>query len=480
MEISLREWLIVFGMVAIVLIAVDGLRRFYMQRNRNPLRMRIDRSLSSASDVESSDSVSRELPNGGARVTRMEPHAFASALNKLRSGKLSKSSTANREITPRKLESKKVPPKVGLHDLHVEVDPLLDQPADKFTSSTQSSFSASGDHEFAESFAPTLTTVADWPDSVVEDTHHNQMSETDGLILSEDQSFSGRGKSISLASGHAEPRSSVFETTGSQAEWYEQSLVDASDPQSEQVIKNCNEDGSPDVAASNPWERPISELMDDDVDLFDEADGDDIPTSLETEQKEAIVIEEEDVPYQETARVLPMRADPLFELKRQARVKADASSFSVNAEEHIIVSVTAVSDGGFDGEQLLQVLLACGLRFGERNIFHRHELGLNKGKVQFSMANMLNPGDFDLDHIESVKTPGVTFFMGMPGADDLMLAFECMLSTAQCLAKNLNGELKDENHSVMRPQTIEHCRQRIREFERRQLTHQPHRRQHLS
>ncbi|WP_110190389.1 cell division protein ZipA, partial [Pokkaliibacter plantistimulans] len=417
-------------------------------------------------------------PNGGARVTKMEPHAFAGALNKLRTGKLSKNSSANREIAPRKLESKKAPPKVGLHDLHVEVDPLLDQPAEKSTSSTQSSFSASGGNEFAENFAPTLTTVADWPDSVAEDIYHNKMSEADGFGLSEDQNLSGIDESLNLASGHAESRLSSFEAAGSQAEWYEQSLVDTSGLQSEQATKDFKEDCSSDTTASNPWERPISELMDDEVDPFDEVDS--ISTSVEIDQKEAIVIEEEEVPYQETARVLPMRADPLLELKRQARVKADASSFSVNAEEHIIVSVTAVSDSGFDGEQLLQVLLACGLRFGERNIFHRHELGLNKGKVQFSMANLLNPGDFDLDHIESVKTPGVTFFMGMPGADDLMLAFECMLSTAQCLAKNLNGELKDENHSVMRPQTIEHCRQRIREFERRQLTHQPHRRQQLS
>lgn len=43
-----------------------------------------------------------------------------------------------------------------------------------------------------------------------------------------------------------------------------------------------------------------------------------------------------------------------------------------------------------------------------------------------------------------------------------------MLETAQCVVRNLGGELKDERRSVMTPQTIEHCRQRIREFERKQ------------
>ncbi len=51
-----------------------------------------------------------------------------------------------------------------------------------------------------------------------------------------------------------------------------------------------------------------------------------------------------------------------------------------------------------------------------------------------------------------------------------MKAFDFMLETAQCLATNLGGEVRDDQHSVMRPQTIEHCRQQIRDFERRNMT----------
>ena len=32
----------------------------------------------------------------------------------------------------------------------------------------------------------------------------------------------------------------------------------------------------------------------------------------------------------------------------------------------------------------------------------------------------------------------------------------------------MNGDLKDEQHSVLTPQTMEHLRQRVQEFERRQ------------
>jgi cell division protein ZipA len=51
-----------------------------------------------------------------------------------------------------------------------------------------------------------------------------------------------------------------------------------------------------------------------------------------------------------------------------------------------------------------------------------------------------------------------------------MKAFDYMLETARCVVANLNGELKDERRSDMTKQTIEHCRQRIKDFERRQLS----------
>ena len=105
------------------------------------------------------------------------------------------------------------------------------------------------------------------------------------------------------------------------------------------------------------------------------------------------------------------------------------------------------------------------------NIFHRHEQSNGKGAVQFSMANSVEPGFFDLDTIDDFSTPGVCFFMSVPGPNEPIKAFEYMVETAQCLVSNLNGEMLDESRSAMTNQTLEHCRQRLHDFERRQLTH---------
>ena len=50
-----------------------------------------------------------------------------------------------------------------------------------------------------------------------------------------------------------------------------------------------------------------------------------------------------------------------------------------------------------------------------------------------------------------------------------MQSFELMVDAARTIAETLGGELKDEQRSVMTRQTIEHCRERIRDFERRRL-----------
>jgi cell division protein ZipA len=139
-------------------------------------------------------------------------------------------------------------------------------------------------------------------------------------------------------------------------------------------------------------------------------------------------------------------------------------------QDVLAVYVTARNGGRFKGQDLLQLLLACDLRFGKKNIFHRHEKPNGCGAVQFSVANIIEPGTFDLDRIEEFSTPGVCLFLVLPGPEAPYKAFDYMIETAQVLVRHLDGELRDDTHSALTRQTLEHCRQRIRDFERKQLT----------
>ncbi|MCK7543161.1 cell division protein ZipA [Marinobacter bryozoorum] len=138
------------------------------------------------------------------------------------------------------------------------------------------------------------------------------------------------------------------------------------------------------------------------------------------------------------------------------------------AEEVIVINVLASREqGDFSGKALKKLFEACGLEHGDLDIYHRHETTENTSPVQFSVASAVEPGTFVPGEMEAMSTPGISFFMSVPGPSNSMQAFEFMLETAQAVVRNLGGELKDERRSVMTAQTIEHCRQRIREYERK-------------
>lgn len=141
--------------------------------------------------------------------------------------------------------------------------------------------------------------------------------------------------------------------------------------------------------------------------------------------------------------------------------------------EVFMLNVVSRRPEGFAGEDILHILLACDLRFGEMSFFHRHEQEAGRGPIQFSVANMLKPGVFDIDNMADFRTQGLTFFLTLPGPQNMMRAFDYMLETAQTVARNLDGDVLDETRSALTRQTLEHHRQRIRELERRLLLAQP-------
>ena len=136
-------------------------------------------------------------------------------------------------------------------------------------------------------------------------------------------------------------------------------------------------------------------------------------------------------------------------------------------QEVLILSVVMPENHMISGAALLPTLLTLGMKYGEMDIFHRHQDNAGNGKVTFSLANMMNPGTFDLDTMESFATRGVSLFMTLPNASDAFIVFEQMLNAAKQLAKEFNGQVLDDKRSVMTKQTEQHYVSRIREFDRK-------------
>ena len=167
------------------------------------------------------------------------------------------------------------------------------------------------------------------------------------------------------------------------------------------------------------------------------------------------------------AKKVAKKVEPKIRTTAEHGADPTQAAETLEPEEVIVINVMAQSGYQFHGADLLAVLTEQNLRFGSMDIFHRHKNDDGSGEIFFSLANIVKPGTFDLNTMDQFSTPGVSMFMTLPIKGDSVAAFGLMARTAKAIAEEMQGELKDENRSVMTQQTFEHCRQRVIEFERK-------------
>jgi cell division protein ZipA len=107
------------------------------------------------------------------------------------------------------------------------------------------------------------------------------------------------------------------------------------------------------------------------------------------------------------------------------------------------------------GYELLQTLLASGMRFGEGQLFHRHQSLNGQGPVIFSLASATATGVFDLQNIGGFSVRGLCLFMQSSGnatIDSERLSI--MIETAKQLSDDLDTHLLDGQQRPLTKETI--------------------------
>lgn len=130
-----------------------------------------------------------------------------------------------------------------------------------------------------------------------------------------------------------------------------------------------------------------------------------------------------------------------------------------------VINLMARPGHDLQGATLLASLMALGFKFGEMDIFHRHEDLNGKGEVLFSMINMVKPGTFNPYRMEQFDTPGVSLFMQLPLRSNAAFAFEHMLQAADQLASDLDAMLTDMDRSPLSDETIARYRHELAAYE---------------
>lgn len=140
---------------------------------------------------------------------------------------------------------------------------------------------------------------------------------------------------------------------------------------------------------------------------------------------------------------------------------------AVPVDRIVTLHVAARPGGIIAGSELVVALEKAGLEFGDQDIFHRMDDARPDAGPVYSVANMVKPGGFDMRALGGLRTPGLTFFMTLPGPMAALDAWETMLPAAQRCAELLDAEVLDEHRNALGRQTVQHIRDELRAFDRK-------------
>jgi cell division protein ZipA len=459
---TLTAWLLVFGGLTVTAIVIDGLRRMFA--SHAALKIDIDESLCGLPQ----EKYSSELPNGGARIVGAESIVIVP-------DHVPKQVPSNDNDVEFELFVDLEPIALVVEELVVETS--LNMQPEEIAHMEEAVVEKTAVAEISDE-AETIVFEHNKPDhevAVLVDPNNSVVNEKIFVLNSTPLSLSAEEIAASTSSNitpdvaiQTAAPSLSFDPTRPVHEMVETTSMVQSDLFAEQDLTKL-------AAIRSNVTHQLHETSDDI--LFSDTGIDDLQEKMVASNAKDLVSQDESLSTK-LAKVTSMTfGKKLLSRKRVAAQEVielaavEERSRNIPVVEQVIsILVTANDSQGFYGPQLLKLVEACGLVHGEMDIFHRFEDGLRLGKNQFSMANMMEPGTFNLTQMDNLHTPGVVFFLGLPTAQNSMQAFDYMLETAQCLATNLGGKVLDEQRSVMRPQTIEHCRQQIREFERRHMS----------
>ena len=139
------------------------------------------------------------------------------------------------------------------------------------------------------------------------------------------------------------------------------------------------------------------------------------------------------------------------------------------AKKVFAIRLVPENDETFPAETLVLALRAAGLAHGDLGIFHRVSAdGGNAGT--FCVANLVEPGSFDLAKLQESSYPGISLFMILPMQAKGLAVFDEMLAVGRGLADSLGGILLDESGSRLSVQRERYLREEVIEFERRHRT----------
>ncbi|MGE3317699.1 MAG: cell division protein ZipA C-terminal FtsZ-binding domain-containing protein [Candidatus Berkiella sp.] len=154
--------------------------------------------------------------------------------------------------------------------------------------------------------------------------------------------------------------------------------------------------------------------------------------------------------------------EPLFESPKPVKKKLTQPR---KIQSEVIVFSIIPKNGIFTGSMLSAALKANHFHYGEQKIFHRHVEDNPKSPILFSVASLVEPGNFEYHQMFNKTYPGILMWMQLPVAQDAMQTFDKLLKSGRQLAAFLKGDLCDSKRLALTTEAIATLRERVHQFQ---------------
>lgn len=132
------------------------------------------------------------------------------------------------------------------------------------------------------------------------------------------------------------------------------------------------------------------------------------------------------------------------------------------ADKMLMVFIAAKEGKKFAGYELLQTLLAAGLRFGDGALFHRHQMQHDKEELICSLAAATETGTFDLQNMGAFSARGLCLFLKTSGdAAKDVARFEVMLECARQIAEGMDANIFDDKQKLLSLESLKRFEQTL-------------------
>jgi len=149
------------------------------------------------------------------------------------------------------------------------------------------------------------------------------------------------------------------------------------------------------------------------------------------------------------------------ELANEPRMDLD------NDEKLIVLYLVERHAGLLSGNDIIDALEQAGMSYGDMKIFHYFPDNIKNSKQPvFSIANLVDPGSFDMRNITDLETPGLSLFLKLPGPVGSIRAFDLMVKVIEKLQSCLPLIVKDRSRNIVSKQMLMHLREEVVEYDR--------------